>query len=102
VDWLDFVELGDAVAIEPGEERAAGSVIGHPGIAVADRRGEELGQATRRVLAGAGDRRRHDNVAGFRKLRSVCPDGNEFVHEITCNMTSFQPASTPSSTSTPP
>ena len=48
---FDIGELGDAVQVEPGEERAAGPVIGHAGVAVTDRRGEEFDEAPRRALA---------------------------------------------------
>lgn len=89
VDWLDFIELGNAVDVEPGEERAAGPVIGHSGILVSDGRGEELEEAPRGVFAGADDRRRHYDVASSRNLRSVWPNGNEFVHGPMCNITSF-------------
>ena len=63
---LDIDELGDAALFEPGEERACGPVIGHAGVLVADRRGEEFEKAARGMVAGAGDRRRHDDGAGDR------------------------------------
>ena len=60
---LDIDQLGDAALFEPGEERAARPVIGHAGVLVADRGGEEFEEAARGMVAGVGDRRRHDDGA---------------------------------------
>src|SRR4051794_28454426 len=66
VQWLDLDQLGDATLFEPGEERAAGPVIGYAGILVADRRGEEFEEATGGMIAGTGDRCRDDDGAADR------------------------------------
>ena len=51
----------ELVLVAPGEEPAAGPVIGHAGVLVADRGGEEFQEAARRAVAGVGDDRRHDD-----------------------------------------
>ena len=59
---LDIGDLADLVLVAPGEEPAAGPVIGRAGVLVADGRGEEFEEAARGVVAGGGDRRRHDDA----------------------------------------
>ncbi len=66
--------------IEPGEERARGPVISLARVTVTDRRGKEFEEAADGVLAGAGDRGRHDDVAGDRNGGSRCLDRDELVH----------------------
>jgi hypothetical protein len=61
---LDVVERSDAVPVEPGKKRTGRAVVRLAGVAVADRRREKLEKAANRLVAGAGDRRGHDNIAG--------------------------------------
>jgi hypothetical protein len=66
--------------------RASANVAG---VAIANGRGEKLEEAPRRLLAGAGDRRRHDDVPGNGSDRSGSGDRGKFVHGPICNITSF-------------
>jgi hypothetical protein len=52
-----------AMLLDPGEEVAHGPVIGHARGVVADLSGKEFHEASRRVLAGVGDHRRHGDGA---------------------------------------
>ena len=55
MERLDIVKLVDAVLLEPGEERAHRSVIGHAGIVVVDRGGEKIEETACRAIAGLDD-----------------------------------------------
>lgn len=68
--------------LEPGEERARSPVIRFTRVAVADRRGEEFEEAADGMLAGAGDRRRDDDIAGDRNSGPRCLDWDEIVHAL--------------------
>jgi hypothetical protein len=59
VHRLDVDESADLVLVDPAKERARGPVIGLARVAVADRRGEELEEPPRGVIAGASDHGRH-------------------------------------------
>ena len=72
MDRLDVGQLANVVLFEPGEERACRPVIGLARVAVADRRRKEFEKAADGALAGAGDRRRDDDVAGNRRNGSRC------------------------------
>jgi len=78
VERLDL-DQADAVAFEPGEERADRPIIGHARIPVADRRCEEFKKAARGLLAGLGDHHRHREING----RAKAPAGafyDKLVH----------------------
>ncbi len=59
---LDIGDLADLVIIAPGEEPTARPIIGHAGILVPDRRGEEFQEPARRPIAGGGDDARHQQA----------------------------------------
>ena len=59
MDRLDVDEFDDAVLLEPAKEVASGTVIGQPGVLVADRRCEETPEN-----AAPHDRRRCAIAAG--------------------------------------
>jgi hypothetical protein len=63
VQRLDVVERGDAVLVEPGKKQAGCAVVGLAGVAVADRRGEEPQETSRRAFAGGGDCGGDDEIA---------------------------------------
>ena len=70
VDRLDVGEFADPVLLDPGEKVAGGPVIGHAGVLVADRGGEELQEAPRGVVTGIGNRGRHrERIAPPRRAR---------------------------------
>lgn len=56
VQRLDVGDLANAVFIAPFEEPAAGPVIRHAGVPVADRRGEEFQEAGRHPITRVGRR----------------------------------------------
>jgi hypothetical protein len=60
----DFAKLNETLQLEPGEEAAHGDAIGGARIRVADMGGEEIDEAQRGPLAGAGDHRRHGHPGG--------------------------------------
>ena len=61
VQRLDVGELTDAVVLAPGEEFSHRMQVGRAGVPIADGSGEEFQEAARRVVAGVGDDRRHDD-----------------------------------------
>ena len=61
VQRLDIGDLADMVLVAPGEEPHGGAIIGHAGVLVADRRGEEFQEPARGLVAGVGDHARHDD-----------------------------------------
>ena len=78
---LDIGDFADGVLVAPGEEPAAGPVIGHARILVPDRRGEELEEATRGLVAGVGDHARHDDaIAGGDDQGPGLDDGDGLAH----------------------
>ena len=66
---LDIGQLADVVTLDPSEERTRCPVIGHARVAVADAGGEEFEEATRGMLAGVSDHRRHRQAGGGRADR---------------------------------
>ena len=80
VDRLDVGELVDAVLLQPGKKVAHGPVIGHAGVLVADRRGEEFEEAARSMLAGVGDHRRDGKAAGGRSDRPTGRFRDKCIH----------------------
>jgi hypothetical protein len=80
VNRFDVGKLADLVLLDPGEEMTRGTVIGHAGVLVTDRRVEKLDKAARGMVAGIGDHRRHDDLVGDRCDGPRGGFGDEFVH----------------------
>src|SRR3954453_21475583 len=66
---LDIDKFGDAALFEPRKKRACRPVIGHAGILVADRRGEEFEEAAHGLITGTGNRCRYDGATVDRGSR---------------------------------
>jgi hypothetical protein len=64
VQRLDVGKLADAAVLATGEEPPDGMQIGRAGVLVADSGGEEFQELARRLVAGVGDDRRHDDRRG--------------------------------------
>jgi hypothetical protein len=62
---LDAAEIVNPSAIAPAEKVTDGAAVGATGVRVSDVRREELEEAARGVLAGAGDDRRDGREAGL-------------------------------------
>jgi hypothetical protein len=81
MERLDIGEIADSVLVKPGEERAHGAVISHPGVLVADRGGEEFEKAAGGMIAGIGDHHRHRDraVQGRHNRRRDLDNGRQVV-----------------------
>ena len=74
---LDIGDLANLVLVAPGEEPATGPIIGHAGILVPDRRGEEFQEPARRLVAGGGDDARHDDAVARRDDQALGLDDDD-------------------------
>ena len=64
VERFDIDErLNFRTSVAPIEESTAGPKVGHAGVVVRDRRGEEFQKASRRLVAGLGDQARKDRAS---------------------------------------
>jgi hypothetical protein len=85
VERLDIDQRDDPGGIEPSEEVRDRPVIGHPGVLVPDGGSKEFQEAADRGVAGAGDRRRHDQAAAsMARCRGGLgtPNWDDLIHAV--------------------
>ena len=74
MERLDLDQIGNALGLAPGEEVEAGAAVRGARVVARDR-GEEIGVAARRLVAGIGDKLRHDDRPAKGLAASRCNVG---------------------------